>query len=382
MRLPVHLQKLIESFNSPESSALGLKLTGPVQRTFRPPLTFTQLELQRDAIVCVKLLGEGNFGEVWLGKLYRKVDVAVKKLKPGSMPEKKFLEEARIMHTLSHRNVVQILGVVTDGEPLVVSEFMPNGAVLDYLRKQKQEKQDVPRYQLLEIMIDVRANLSDLLACHNYRQMPFIANCTTVHCNLYSLLLTSGFVYISICVKIAAGCIYLEQNKVIHRDIRAANVLLDENLQAKVADFGLARLLQHVSNDEAIFPARWTAPEAFSAHKFTHHSDVWSYGIVLWEIVTYGRIPYPDTPNNNAVFEKVCRGYRLPNPEGHRLHPEDEPLAKWCPMKLHHLMLNCWRTDPESRPNFAALKSHLETLLAHVQDETQSSEKALFDDVR
>ena len=86
------------------------------------------------------------------------------------MPEAKFLEEARLMHKLTHRNVVQILGVVTDGEPLLVSEFMTNGAMLDYLRKQK-EKQDVPRYQLLEMMIDVRANISDLLACHHYRQM-------------------------------------------------------------------------------------------------------------------------------------------------------------------------------------------------------------------
>ena len=127
---------------------------------------------------------------------------------------------------------------------------------------------------------------------------------------------------ISICVKIAAGCIYLEQNEVIHNDIRAANFLLDENLQAKVADFGLARLLQHSSSGEEKFPARWTALEAFSEHKFTHQSDVWSYGIVLWEIVTYGRTPYPDTLDNDAVFEKVCRGYRLPNPQGHRLHPE------------------------------------------------------------
>ena len=171
---------LIESFCTPESwecRTLGLKLTAPVQRTFRPSLTFTQLELPRDVITFVSRLGEGNFGEVWLGKLYGKVDVAVKKLKPGSEQEQEaFIQEARIMHTLSHRNVVQILGVVTDGELQLVSEFMPNGAVLDYLRKQKQKKQEVPRYQLLEIMIDVSANYgsmwsSGVPSVHHYWQI-------------------------------------------------------------------------------------------------------------------------------------------------------------------------------------------------------------------
>ncbi|KFQ57656.1 Proto-oncogene tyrosine-protein kinase LCK, partial [Pelecanus crispus] len=146
------------------------------------------------------------------------------------------------------------------------------------------------------------------------------------------------------------GMAFIEAKNYIHRDLRAANILVSDTLCCKIADFGLARLIE--DNDSAVtfyfppscsfsgakFPIKWTAPEAINYGTFTIKSDVWSFGILLTEIVTYGRIPYPGM-TNPEVIQNLERGYRMPQPDN-------------CPQELYELMMQCWKERPEERPTF------------------------------
>ena len=126
----------------------------------------------------------------------------------------------------------------------------------------------------------------------------------------------------------------------------------------KVADFGLARVIDedvYGSHVGAKFPIKWTAPEAAMYNRFTIKSDVWSFGIVLYEIITYGRIPYPGC-NTAQILEQVQQGcYRMPRPMG-------------CPAKLHNIMLDCWREEPSNRPTFETLQGQLEEFFTTEDD--------------
>lgn len=149
----------------------------------------------------------------------------------------------------------------------------------------------------------------------------------------------------------ASGMAYLETQNYIHRDLAARNILVGDNLTCKVADFGLARVIQdsqeiYQAQEGAKFPIKWTAPEAALYNKFTIKSDVWSFGILLTELVTYGRIPYPGM-NNAEVLSQVERGFRMSKPQN-------------CPDMLYDVMLQCWDTDPQKRPTFDSLQWQLE----------------------
>ena len=144
---------------------------------------------------------------------------------------------------------------------------------------------------------------------------------------------------------------YLESVNFIHRDLAARNVLVGENNICKVADFGLARVMKHTEDaytarQGAKFPIKWTAPEAAMMSQFSVKSDVWSFGILLAEIITYGRIPYPGM-TNAEVLQQVERGYRMPAPPG-------------CPELLYQIMCDCWRLKPDDRPRFETLQWRLE----------------------
>jgi fyn-related kinase len=149
----------------------------------------------------------------------------------------------------------------------------------------------------------------------------------------------------------ASGMAYLEIQNYIHRDLAARNILVGDNFSCKVADFGLARVIQdsqeiYQAKEGAKFPIKWTAPEAALYNKFTIKSDVWSFGILLTELVTYGRIPYPGM-NNAEVLAQVDRGFRMPKPPN-------------CPELLYEVMLHCWDADPLKRPTFDSLQWELE----------------------
>ncbi|GLD66022.1 tyrosine-protein kinase Fyn [Lates japonicus] len=165
---------------------------------------------------------------------------------------------------------------------------------------------------------------------------------------------------VDMAAQVAAGMAYIERMNYIHRDLRSANILVGDNLVCKIADFGLARLIEdneYTARQGAKFPIKWTAPEAALYGKFTIKSDVWSFGILLTELVTKGRVPYPGM-NNREVLEQVERGYRMPCPQD-------------CPISLHELMLQCWKKDAEERPTFEYLQAFLEDYFTATEPQYQ-----------
>ncbi|XP_064625823.1 tyrosine-protein kinase SRK2-like isoform X2 [Lineus longissimus] len=284
-------------------------LSQPCPRYYRPPVHFKEMIQKKEAFQLDKKLGHGSFGEVYQGKWNRSVEVAIKTLKEGTMTTKAFLQEARTMHTLNHPHILPLLAVCTESEPLyIITELMRDGSLLDYLRNE-EKGQNVN----LSIVIDMAAQIAD-------------------------------------------GMEYLEQQNYVHRDLRAANILVGENYMVKVADFGLAQLTYtgdeaSQENSVAKFPIKWTAPEAASDKKsFTVKSDVWSFGVLLYEMVSLGRLPYPGMDNNTALRE-VKMGYRMPRPVYGKIE---------CPENLYDTMLKCWDQDPANRPTFNYLKMYFD----------------------
>uniref|UniRef100_A0A8D0ABB8 Tyrosine-protein kinase n=1 Tax=Sander lucioperca TaxID=283035 RepID=A0A8D0ABB8_SANLU len=237
--------------------------------------------------------------------------VAVKTLKPGTMSPESFLEEAQIMKKLRHDKLVQLYAVVSEEPIYIVTEYMGKGSLLDFLKDGEGRALKLP-------------NLVDMAA------------------------------------QVAAGMAYIERMNYIHRDLRSANILVGDNLVCKIADFGLARLIEdneYTARQGAKFPIKWTAPEAALYGKFTIKSDVWSFGILLTELVTKGRVPYPGM-NNREVLEQVERGYRMPCPQD-------------CPISMHELMLQCWKKDAEERPTFEYLQAFLEDYFTATEPQYQ-----------
>ncbi|XP_031512509.1 tyrosine-protein kinase HCK isoform X3 [Papio anubis] len=160
--------------------------------------------------------------------------------------------------------------------------------------------------------------------------------------------------------QIAEGMAFIEQRNYIHRDLRAANILVSASLVCKIADFGLARIIEdneYTAREGAKFPIKWTAPEAINFGSFTIKSDVWSFGILLMEIVTYGRIPYPGM-SNPEVIRALERGYRMPRPEN-------------CPEELYNIMMRCWKNRPEERPTFEYIQSVLDDFYTATESQYQ-----------
>uniref|UniRef100_A0A665WIY0 non-specific protein-tyrosine kinase n=1 Tax=Echeneis naucrates TaxID=173247 RepID=A0A665WIY0_ECHNA len=245
----------------------------------------------------------------YFGKLGRK-DAERQLLSTGN-PRESFLEEAQIMKKLRHDKLVQLYAVVSEEPIYIVTEYMGKGSLLDFLKDGEGRGLKLP-------------NLVDMAA------------------------------------QVAAGMAYIERMNYIHRDLRSANILVGDNLVCKIADFGLARLIEdneYTARQGAKFPIKWTAPEAALYGKFTIKSDVWSFGILLTELVTKGRVPYPGM-NNREVLEQVERGYRMPCPQD-------------CPISLHELMLQCWKKDAEERPTFEYLQAFLEDYFTATEPQYQ-----------
>ncbi|KAG9474644.1 hypothetical protein GDO78_004771 [Eleutherodactylus coqui] len=283
-------------------------------KTARPqkPWEKDAWEVPRESLKLEKKLGAGQFGDVWLATYSGHTQVAVKTMKPGTMSPEAFLEEANLMKTLQHDRLVRLHAVVTQEEPIyIITEYMEKGSLLDFLKSQEGN------YLTLPQLIDFSA-------------------------------------------QIAEGMWFIEQKNYIHRDLRAANCLVSAAMACKIADFGLARVIEdceYTAREGAKFPIKWTAPEAANYGSFTIKSDVWSFGILMTEIITYGRTPYPGM-SNLEVITALERGYRMPCPAN-------------CPQEFYGIMLQCWQQNPEQRPTFEYLQGILEDFFTATESQYQ-----------
>ncbi|XP_046552241.1 tyrosine-protein kinase receptor Tie-1-like [Haliotis rubra] len=215
---------------------------------------------------------------------------------------------------------------------MLIMEYSPLGNLLQFLRKKRLK---VSRSALTTLLSNDSENQSN--------------DDESANLGLTSKQLTM-FAY-----QIAKGLRHLHRNRIIHRDVAARNVLLFDNLLCKVADLGLARHLSDSDGDvyetksEGPLPVRWMAPESLRDRIYSYKSDVWSYGILLWEIVTLGGSPYQGR-SAHKVVQDVLNGQTMSRPDH-------------CAPELFSLMNECWRQDPESRPDFDVLSRNLDTLL-------------------
>jgi fyn-related kinase len=306
------LQDLVDYY-SQNADGLWSQLLYPCVKLNRPTtdgLNYKlkdEYEVDRSRFRLIQKCGQGQFGDVYEGLFDNKLKVAIKMLKPSTtMNAQDFLKEASLMKKLKHPRLMQLYAMCTEKEPFyIVTEFMKNGNLLEFLQTPKGKRVN------FEILINMASQIAD-------------------------------------------GMSYLESKQFIHRDLAARNILVEETLDIKIGDFGLARFIYQNNgeyllgaNENTKFPIKWTAIEAALYNKFTTKSDVWSFGVLLTELITYGRVPYPGMTNKQVLESIIDNGYRMPQPSN-------------CPNKLYDIMLRCWLENPDDRPTFATLKDILD----------------------
>eukprot|EP00041_Stephanoeca_diplocostata_P029852 m.889599 g.889599 ORF g.889599 m.889599 type:complete len:1676 (+) comp23645_c0_seq10:289-5316(+) len=272
-------------------------------------------QIDPSTITLLETLGRGQFGEVYSGTIEdttaesgdeHATPVALKVLgkeDPTETETRSFLEEAALMAQFDHPNIIRLVGVVTDAQPImIVVELAEGGSLFEYLRKHS------------------------------------VSNATRF----------------GMAIDVADGMQYLENCGFIHRDLATRNVLLTKpNLTCKIGDFGLSRTCgvdeDKLWGENGLVAIRWTAPEVMREHKFTRKTDVWSYGVLLYELWTKAALPYGSKWNNNRVMREVESGYRLPRVDN-------------CPRHVYVLMMSCWHPVPSLRPAFSRVKSRLQAM--------------------
>ncbi|XXG71783.1 hypothetical protein AAC387_Pa07g1029 [Persea americana] len=260
-------------------------------------------------------IASGSFGDLYRGT-YCSQDIAIKVFKPERINldmQREFAQEVYIMRKVRHKNVVQFIGACTRAPSLcIVTEYMSGGSVYDFLHKQKGTFK-LP--SLLRVAIDV-----------------------------------------------SKGMNYLHQNNIIHRDLKAANLLMDENEVVKVADFGVARVqIQSGVMTAETGTYRWMAPEVIEHKPYDHKADVFSFGIVLWELIT-GKVPYEYLTPLQAAVGVVQKGLRPTIPK--HTHP-----------KLAELLERCWQKDPSLRPDFSKIIEVLQLIANEVGSDGEEKRK-------
>ncbi|XP_063919599.1 focal adhesion kinase 1 isoform X8 [Zophobas morio] len=276
-------------------------------------------ELQRDQIHLGEILGEGQFGDVHKGTFKSKdgnlVPVAVKTCKREAdlNTTEKFLEEAYIMQKFDHQHIIKLIGVCSQSPVWIVMELAKLGELRAYLQNNKDE-----------------LDLATLL--------------------LYAFQLSTALSY-------------LESKKFVHRDIAARNVLVSSHTCVKLADFGLSRSM---SDDQSYYkaskgklPIKWMSPESINFRRFTTASDVWMFGVCMWEILMLGVKPFQGV-KNNEVLTKIENGERLALPPN-------------CPPRLYSLMSQCWSYEPSKRPSFKEVKELLNEILLEERSAVQET---------
>nr|XP_021537253.1 fibroblast growth factor receptor 1 isoform X2 [Neomonachus schauinslandi]XP_035965787.1 fibroblast growth factor receptor 1 isoform X10 [Halichoerus grypus] len=288
-------------------------------------------ELPRDRLVLGKPLGEGCFGQVVLAeaigldkdKPNRVTKVAVKMLKADATEKdlSDLISEMEMMKMIGkHKNIINLLGACTQDGPLyVIVEYASKGNLREYLQARRPP---------------------GLEYCYNPSHSPEEQ--------------LSSKDLVSCAYQVARGMEYLASKKCIHRDLAARNVLVTEDNVMKIADFGLARDIHHIDyykkTTNGRLPVKWMAPEALFDRIYTHQSDVWSFGVLLWEIFTLGGSPYPGVPVEE-LFKLLKEGHRMDKPSN-------------CTNELYMMMRDCWHAVPSQRPTFKQLVEDLDRIVA------------------
>ncbi|KAG5263860.1 hypothetical protein AALO_G00269440 [Alosa alosa] len=285
------------------------------------PTTYVQHIKRRD-IVLKRELGEGAFGKVFLAECYNfspnkdKMLVAVKTLKDPTLAARKdFQREAELLTNLQHEHIVKFYGVCVDGDPLImVFEYMKHGDLNKFLRAHGPDAMILVDGQPMQSSGDLGLS-----------QMLHIAS------------------------QIAAGMVYLASQHFVHRDLATRNCLVGNGLLVKIGDFGMSRDIYSTDyyrvGGHTMLPIRWMPPESIMYRKFTTESDVWSFGVIMWEIFTYGKQPWFQL-GNNEVIECITQGRVLERP-------------RLCPKEVYDVMLGCWQREPQQRLNIKEIQNIL-----------------------
>ncbi|XP_066490838.1 NT-3 growth factor receptor isoform X3 [Tiliqua scincoides] len=288
------------------------------------PDTYVQHIKRRD-IILKRELGEGAFGKVFLAECYNlsptkdKMLVAVKALKDPTLAARKdFQREAELLTNLQHDHIVKFYGVCGDGDPLImVFEYMKHGDLNKFLRAHGPDA-----------MILVDGQPRQAKGELGLSQMLHIAS------------------------QIASGMVYLASQHFVHRDLATRNCLVGANLLVKIGDFGMSRDVYSTDyyrvGGHTMLPIRWMPPESIMYRKFTTDSDVWSFGVILWEIFTYGKQPWFQL-SNTEVIECITQGRVLERP-------------RVCPKEVYDIMLGCWQREPQQRLNIKEIYKILHAL--------------------
>ncbi|XP_040210968.1 focal adhesion kinase 1 isoform X17 [Rana temporaria] len=265
-------------------------------------------EIQRDRIELGRCIGEGQFGDVHQGVYMSPenpaLSVAIKTCKncTSDSVREKFLQEALTMRQFDHPHIVKLIGVITENPVWIIMELCTLGELRSFLQVRK-----------------------------------------------YNLDLASLILY---AYQLSTALAYLESKRFVHRDIAARNVLVSSTDCVKLGDFGLSRYMEdstYYKASKGKLPIKWMAPESINFRRFTSASDVWMFGVCMWEILMYGVKPFQGVKNND-VIGRIENGERLPMPTN-------------CPPTLYSLMTKCWAYDPSRRPRFTELKTQLSTIL-------------------
>uniref|UniRef100_A0A8C1Q1H3 Fibroblast growth factor receptor n=1 Tax=Cyprinus carpio TaxID=7962 RepID=A0A8C1Q1H3_CYPCA len=343
-KFPLRRQYSVESNSSGKSSA-SLMRVARLSSSCSPMLAGVMefelpydpdWEFPRENLTLGKPLGEGCFGQVVRAEAYginkdnqdQMTTVAVKMLKDDATDKDlaDLISEMELMKVMDkHKNIINLLGVCTQDGPLyVLVEYASKGSLREYLRARRPPGMDytfdvtkVPEEQL---------TFKDLVSC---------------------------------AYQVARGMEYLASKRCIHRDLAARNVLVTEDNVMKIADFGLARGVHQIDyykkTTNGRLPVKWMAPEALFDRVYTHQSDVWSFGVLMWEIFTLGGSPYPGIPVEE-LFKLLKEGHRMDKPSN-------------CTHELYMKMRECWHAVPTQRPTFKQLVEELDRLLVTISDE-------------
>ncbi|KAJ8368411.1 hypothetical protein SKAU_G00084390 [Synaphobranchus kaupii] len=368
-------------------------------------------EFPRHGLVLGRVLGSGAFGKVMEGTAYGLsrsqpvMKVAVKMLKPTARSSEKqaLMSELKIMtHLGPHLNIVNLLGACTKSGPIyIITEYCLHGDLVNFLHKNREcflsrhpektkkeldifgldpadqssrsyvilsfeskgdymdmKQADATQYVPMLEMSDASkySHVHDL----NYDRPPSHKNKALNESEGHGLLsddVTEGLStmdLLSFTFQVARGMDFLASKNCVHRDLAARNVLLSHGKIVKICDFGLARDIMHdnnyVSKGSTFLPVKWMAPESIFDNLYTTLSDVWSYGILLWEIFSLGGTPYPGMMVDSSFYNKIKSGYRMAKPE----HATGD---------VYEVMMRCWNSEPEKRPSFHSLSETVASFL-------------------